>query len=224
MTVKTACFQNKKVILVCAKIKIMKKIFFILFCISSSIYAQYPVLSTTSLIDPLSDVKFNTNGNYAVDTNNELDQYVGLWRYNQNGVLFELLIEKRIKYMGTKIEYQNGLWYNYSDCALFRYKLVKNGSTLYDNLNTPIPQFGWSSQGLKYGIYNYISGSIIDYTRNVLGSVDIKKLPTSGGQQKIFFNLGEGTYLLLNPISYYQGSSLPLFNIPTNGIEMVKVN
>ena len=201
----------------------MKKIIFIFFCISQTIYAQYYVLTTTSLTNPLIDVNFGKHGNYAVDTNNELDQYVGLWRYNQNGILFELQIDKRIKYM-SKIEYQNNFWYDYRDCVLLRYKLVRNGVEIYDNLNTTLPIINWESTGLKYGTSNFLDGKIIDFTRNVYASYEINKLTTNNGQQKIFFNMSEFTYMLLNPIEYYQGSSLPLFNIPINGIEMTKVN
>ena len=58
-----------------------------------NIYAQYPVLTTTSLAgDPNLDSNYSKSGNYAMDTNNERDQYVGLWRYQDNEILFELKI------------------------------------------------------------------------------------------------------------------------------------
>ena len=59
-------------------------------------YAQYPVLTTTSLTgNPTLDSNFLKSGNYAIDTNNERNQYVGLWRYENNEILFELKMEKR---------------------------------------------------------------------------------------------------------------------------------
>ncbi|WP_417369985.1 hypothetical protein [Flavobacterium beibuense] len=39
-----------------------------------------PVTSTTSLTNPDIDPNFGTNGNYAQDTTNERDQYVGTWQ------------------------------------------------------------------------------------------------------------------------------------------------
>ncbi len=72
------------------------------------IYAQYPVLTTTSLMkDEFEEPNHSKNGNYAKDINNERNQYEGLWRYNQNGVLFELKIEKKNQ-MLNKQEYNGG--------------------------------------------------------------------------------------------------------------------
>ena len=51
-------------------------------------FAQYPILTTTSLTgDPTMDANFLKSGNYAVDTNNERNQYVGLWRYQTSDIL-----------------------------------------------------------------------------------------------------------------------------------------
>ncbi len=70
-----------------------KIIILLLLCVNS-IFAQLPVLSITDITNPASDPtnepNFSKTGNYRKDINNERNQYVGLWRYNQDGVLFEL--------------------------------------------------------------------------------------------------------------------------------------
>ena len=68
---------------------------------------ELPVLSTTSLANSEDDLDISNNGNYAVDTNNERNQYVGLWEYNQNGIIFQLKIEKQDQII-NKIEYKVG--------------------------------------------------------------------------------------------------------------------
>ena len=73
----------------------MKKLHLILFLYTSLGFAQLPVTSTTSLSNPDSDPNFTSNGNYAQDTANERQQYVGTWEYNQNGILFQVKIEKK---------------------------------------------------------------------------------------------------------------------------------
>lgn len=64
-------------------------------------------------------------------------------------------------------------------------------------------------------------GRILDHTRNVVGSYTIKK--SAAQPDKIIFNLILGNYTLLNERSYYNDGQ-PLFSIPINGVEMVKVN
>jgi len=202
--------------------KTILKLIIILFV--QNTFAQYPVLSTTSLAgNPNMDSNYSKKGNYAIDTNNERDQYVGLWRYQNNEILFELKMEKRDQYL-TKIEYQGQVHYSYSDKIIFKYKLIKNGVVLYDNLDTTIPTEKYYSCALKYGENDYLYGSLLDVTRNVRGTVTVKRLPTSS-PDKIFFNLSSGGYSLLNPKEFYNNPpDVKLFNIPTDGIEMIRVN
>ena len=195
----------------------MRQLFFIIvFMLGLGCKAQnLPVLSTTSLANPDDDINISVNGNYAKDTNNERDQYVGLWQYNQNGILFQLKIEKADKVI-NKIEDK----YSYCDKIVLRYKLIKNGVTIHDNLNQATVDYV-TTWGLKQSSKNDLRGRILDYTRNLVGSYTVTKL--SGLPAKINFNLVLGDYRLLNPHSYYQDGQ-PLFSIPTGGIEMVKIN
>jgi hypothetical protein len=198
------------------------KIIIVLFI--QNTYAQYPVLSTTSLAgNPTIDSNFLKKGNYLIDTNNERDQYVGLWRYQQNGILFELKMEKRDQFL-FKVEYQGQLHYKYKDIIVFKYKLVKNGVVIYDNLNEIIPSENYYSQATKHGNSEFLSGSMFDMTRNVSASVSIKRLSTTN-PDKIFFNLSSGAYSLHNSKEFYNNPpGIKLFNIPTDGIEMIRVN
>jgi len=179
-----------------------------------------PVLSTTSLANEEDDLKIGNHGSYAVDTNNERDQYVGLWEYNQNGIIFQLKIEKKDKVV-RRYKF-NGVVTKYSFCdrVILKYKIVKNNIVIYDNLSelNVDPETGW---GLKKGSLQVLFGRILDRTRNVRGSYTIEKL--SGNPQKINFNLVLGDYKFLNDPSFYQDGQ-PLFSIPTGGIEMVKID
>ena len=122
-------------------------------------------------------------------------------------------MEKRDQFI-TKHIYQNQvLSYYYSDLIIFKYRLVKNGITIYDNLDSTIPTENYYSTALKYGVSDYLYGSLIDMTRNVMGTVSIKRLPATS-PDKIYFNLSSGAYSLLNPSSYYTNPpNIKLFNI-----------
>lgn len=202
--------------------KTILKLIIILFI--QNIFAQYPVLTTTSLAgDPRLDINFSKNGNYAIDTNNERDQYVGLWRYQNNEILFELKMEKRDQFL-FKIEYQGQINYKYADIIIFKYKLIKNGVVIYDNLDATIPNENYYSQAKKYGSFEFLSGIMFDMTRNVSASVSIKRLPASN-PDKIYFDLSSGAYSLHNSKEFYNNPpGVKLFNIPTDGIEMIRVN
>jgi hypothetical protein len=192
---------------------------FTLLFIVNIAFAQYPVESTTSLANEDDRYEHTKQGNYAMDTANEREQYVGLWRYQENGILFELKIELLNQKINLR-EFEEQSNYYYMDRVSIRYKLVKNGITLHDNINSPnIEQY--VSYGFKYGSSEYLRGRMIDYTRNVIGQYTIKKLNTS--PEKIIFNLGEFNYRRLNPDSFYQ-AGVKLFSIPVGDLEMVKVD
>lgn len=182
-------------------------------------FAQLPILTYTSHANYLHNKSHGTSGNYGVDTNNERDQYVGLWEYNMNGTLFQLKIEKVDQFLvNLNFNNQNPNSYYYNDVVIFKYKLIKNGVTLYDNLNTPI--LNNFSQGTKLASNSYLGGRFIEYYRGVNTLCEITKL--SAIPEKINFNISRHIYSLLNPASFYQ-DGLPLFFIPANGIIMNKI-
>lgn len=199
----------------------MKHLFFILSFICCACNAQeLPVIKTLSLANSEDDINIGDNGTYAIDTNNERDQYVGLWEYNQNGIIFQLKIEKEDK-VQNKIEYNGEIsHYNYIDKVVLRYKLIKQGIVIYNNLNEESIDYV-TAYGTKRASFNFLSGRLLDHTRNVVGSYTISK--QWGTPATIIFDLNLGNYTLQNPRSYYNDGQ-PLFSIPTGGIIMTKIN
>jgi len=183
--------------------------------------AQLPVTSTTSFSNPNHESEHGKNGNYAIDTANERNQYVGLWEYNQNGTLFQVKMEKVDQYLNQGVYNGNVINYNYADVIMFKYRLVKNGVEIYNDLNQVwFPKSYNTSIATKISSANYLYGSFIDQTRKVGGRVSITKLNTT--PEKIIFDVSLGGYYFLNPPGYYDDNQ-PLFTFPTGGIEMVKI-
>jgi hypothetical protein len=164
---------------------------------ANSLFGQnYPVLTTTSLADnPRSDINYGKTGNYAVDTNNERDQYVGLWRYEGNGMIFDLKIEKVDKY-----RIGEGQYYCFDDIVILRYRIVQNGIELYNNLNANIYYENYlKAYGSKDGSVNHLSGQILDVTRNVACSYFIVKSSTN--PEKIKFDIMDGVIVGYSPLT-----------------------
>src|SRR5690554_5885496 len=126
----------------------MKKIIIIIVIFMGyNVFSQdLPILSTTSLANP---EYISEKGSYGMDTANERQQYVGLWRYNENGILFELKIELKNQSL-NKIENQGIVhYYTYRDIVTLKYKLVKNGVELHNDLDLPYQEEGYNSYGVK---------------------------------------------------------------------------
>ena len=201
--------------------KIYIKIIAILF-VNIVIAQEPPVLSTTSLANAAQNLDIAKEGNYAMDTANQRNQYVGTWQYNQNGVLFQIKIEKKDKYLNEGIYNGQRVFYNYRDVVTFKYRLVKNGVTIYNNINqTSFPASAYIPIATKKGSNTYLYGGFHDATNNVVGSVSITRQNTTPA--KITFNLNRYDYDLRNPHSSYDPNQ-PLFTVPTGSIEMVKIN
>lgn len=199
----------------------VRKLYLLLVLTSFSLSARrLPVLSTTSLSNPAQRFEHVRYGNYAQDDNNLRNLYVGTWQYNQGGILFVIKLTKRDQVL-NKREFNGEIqYYDYADEIDVRYKLVKNGMVLFDNLNStdvsPIKSYGIAMVGYD------LDGRILDQTRNVIGDFTAKRLMISG-PPKILFDLNRFDYTMLNPSTYYQDGQ-PLFSIPTGEIEMIKID
>jgi len=191
----------------------------ILLLITSCLFAQYHVLTTTSLADT-SEVALHTNiGNYAMDTANEREQYVGTWEYNQNGILLQVKIEKKDEHFVQSKDIPDH--YFYIDILSLKYRLVKNRQEIFNNLDQIVfTGTDYISATYKIGGDDFLHGNFIDKTRNIIGLVTIRKLNTN--PEKITFEVPLESYYLMNPNEYYDDGQ-PLFSIPTGEIEMVKV-
>jgi hypothetical protein len=190
----------------------------IMLLLANSLFGQnYPVLTTTSLAgNPRNDINYAETGNYAIDTSNERDQYVGLWRYEGNGMIFDLKIEKVDKY-----RIGEGQYYRFSDMVILRYRVVQNGVELYNNMNATIYYENYlKSSGSKDGSVNYLSGQILDVTRNVSCSYFIVKSSTN--PEKIKFDIMDGECSKGYAKSFYNDDR-PLLDIPIYEVEMVKI-
>ena len=93
---------------------------------------------------------------------------------------------------------------------------------IYNNLDITIPNENYYSRATKHGNSEYLSGSMFDMTRNVSAVVLINRIASN--PDKIFFNLSSYSYSLRNPKEFYNNPpDVKLFNIPTDGIEMIRV-
>ena len=202
----------------------MKTLYLILLLFTNCLLAQeLPVLSTTSLANPdHNNSIFCNDGNYAQDTANEREQYVGTWEYREKNVLFQLKIEKGDKHL-TKWE-NNGKVsrYNYSDVVFFKYKLIVKGNVIFDNLNQDIYfQEDVYPLATKMGSHEDLGGIFIDVTKNIGSTLTIKRLNTAPA--KIIFNLSSINSFPLKPGQDYNPDH-PDFTVPTGEIEMIKIN
>jgi hypothetical protein len=201
------------------------KTFYKIFCliVINSTFAQLPTLSTTSLANSAEDLDNTNNGNYAIDTANERQQYVGIWEYSNSNTLFQIKIEKVDKYF-YGIYYQGRLQGNYffMDAVKIKYKIVVDGVVLFDNLNETNLSLVRGT-GTKLGSDPYLHGSIIDEITKVGVRYEIYKTSATG-PEKIIFKGQRGTMYALRPrtnITAPDGS--PTF-IPLNEIEMIKID
>ena len=198
-------------------------LFIATFFLFGNVYCQNHVLSTTSLANSAEDLDKTNNGNYAIDTANERQQYVGTWEYSNSNTLFQIKIEKVDKYF-YGIYYHGRLQggYFFMDAVKIKYQIVVDDIVLFDNLNeTNLDLVGGS--GTKLGSDPYLHGSIIDEITKVGVRYEIYKTSATS-PEKIIFKGQRGTMYALRPrtnITAPDGS--PTF-IPLNEIEMIKID
>lgn len=202
----------------------MKKIILVLVIVFfNTIQAQnYPVLRTVSIEQSLDENYNELSGDYIKDTNNLLNPYVGIWKYEGNGMIFILKIQKVEQYLST---YNDGT-YKFSDRVFVTYKFVKNDVTLVDNLNEPLVNTFTNGNGKKFGRYwfnlslDYISGVITDIPLNITTSSDIYPInPVGGTFNTIKIQYNGMNSLRGNPADFYEGK--PTFMIP-NFVELIR--
>ena len=189
----------------------------ILCCMLQAYSQQYPVLTVTNQVLSKTDDNYSMKGNYAKDVGNIRNQVVGSWRYQTPDILLELKIEKRDKEL-----YRMGeTFYNFDDIIIIKYKLVKNGVVLHDNLNSILPQnntgyhnydLNFISEGIYYDATYTFRGFINDYYRQVLCTYKLQKTNLNG-QEKLLLNISNGNYRIYGDASMYTPSQ-KLFSLP----------
>ncbi|MDR6968561.1 hypothetical protein J2X31_002584 [Flavobacterium arsenatis] len=206
---------------------IPKAIVTIVFLFTISMQAQFPILRTVSYSQTRLVNYSYQNGDYIKDTSDQLNSYIGTWKYfGTNKILTLKLV--RINQFFSKI-IPTSSYYYYIDQIVLTYKLEdNNGNIIFDNTNiTPTNQF---VIGNGIGSYlsgkedaNYINGIFQDFTTNVLVSrCEISKVATATGQpEKIFFKLFKNHSSYMSTPSNYQPGVTPFFSVPNN-IELIK--
>lgn len=192
-------------------------------------YSQYyPVLSTTNQAFTATDNNYMEKGNYAKDIGNIRDQLVGTWRYQTPSITLELKIEKRDK----EFYETNFSRYRFMDLIYIKYKLVKNGVTLHNSLNTVLPitisntlNTFYSLNFVSYGFYQNntytFRGFINDYYRQVLCDYTLQKT-TINGQDKLLLDISDGNYRKYGDKSMY-APGIDLFSLPLEPIVLNKI-
>ncbi|MDR6967132.1 hypothetical protein J2X31_001139 [Flavobacterium arsenatis] len=209
----------------------MKTKVILIFVMLASIYSyaqQPPVVRTLSYLQKRASSYSPESGDYIKDFQNQLSPYIGTWRYEGNGKIFTLKLQRVNKvFWGQSY---SDITYFYSDYIILTYKLQDtNGNIIHDNTNL-VPTTMFSSE---FGYLcidesdDYIDGSFRDFTTNVLVShCKITKLVTTAGQpDKIYFELFESHTSLRKtpnqPTNYIPGVT-PLYSVP-NRIELVRI-
>ncbi|WP_448607551.1 DUF6705 family protein [Paenimyroides ceti] len=198
----------------------------ILCCMLQAYSQQYPVLTVTNQVLSKTDDNYSMKGNYAKDVGNIRNQVVGSWRYQTPDFLLELKIEKRDKEFSGISATQ----YRFKDIIIIKYKLVKNGMVLHDNLNATIPfnsiqnqayDINYISDGYYYDTSYTFKGFINDYYRQVLCSYEMQKTNLNG-QEKLLLNISNGNYRIYGDASMYT-TSQKLFSLPLGPILLDRV-
>jgi hypothetical protein len=209
------------------KIKTMKKLILVLALVFfTTIQAQtYPVLRTVSIEQSLDENYNEISGDYVKDVNNILNPYIGTWKYEGNGMIFILKIQKVEQF----ISISNINTYYLKDELIVTYKFVKDGIVLVDNLNEPLINTFYNvgnNIGRKYGSYwfnlslDYISGVITDIPLNITTSSDIYPVnPVGGTFNRIKIQYNGMNSIKGNPAEFYIGK--PTFMIP-NFVELIR--
>lgn len=198
-----------------------------------TMYAQqFPILRTVSY-EQRNLFTYNLqSGDYIKDVNNQLDAYVGTWKYISPDRTLTLKMVRINEFLIKNLSNNPDDFYAYKDVIILKYKLEdSNGNVIFDNLNSVIPSFMTNEVGsVLDGDENtdFINGTFKDYTKMVMvGRCKIKKLPSIAGQpEKIYFELFENhSSVLRNPANNYQ-PYIPyvpgqLYSVP-NRIELIK--
>ncbi|QQV03648.1 MULTISPECIES: DUF6705 family protein [Chryseobacterium] len=182
--------------------------------------AQQPVLRTLTFEESFDENYFYKKGDYVKDTQNQLDPYVGIWKYQGTEKTLILKIQK------VTMFYEN-IGKTYIDVLIITYKYVKNGVVVVDNLDIPVinnfdntavtnrKKYGTFSLN-KYNNELFLSGSITDIPLNILTNTDIYPIDFNiiGVTPKIKIQYNGLMSYRGNPASFYVGK--PTFELPNN--------
>jgi len=149
---------------------------------------------------------FNNNGEYLKDFNNNLDKFIGIWKWEDGNSSFTIKFEKV-----SMVSYQPYANY-YADIIIGRYKYIQNGSTIIDNLNEVFDyKFYPISTVFNQINLNNLYISFIDYAKDKSGRGHIELDTTTSPPQLLWNVIGNSKILIDDEISN-NSWSLPVGN------------
>ncbi|MDY0091020.1 MAG: hypothetical protein RBR78_11725 [Flavobacteriaceae bacterium] len=211
--------------------KTILKILLIILFFTNVTFAQFPIVRTVSYEQSRLINYDHQKGDYIKDINNQLDPYVGTWKYIGTDKILTLKLTRVNEFLLKAPNNSPNAYYGYFDEIVLTYKLEDNsGNIIFDSTNLPnVTQHTDGYGGFLNGKEdsNYINGVFKDFTKMVsVARCEITKVATPAGQpEKIYFELFENHSMpLINPatgeryVDYIPGQ---LYSVP-NRIELIK--
>lgn len=152
------------------------------------------------------------NITYVKDTNNRLNQFVGTWKGNYNGKLYEIKLEKKINY---KNEPNDGLSW---DMIIGRIKITDNsGNVIYTSMSKPDNDtYFW---GYNFQKRSYVMHFVGNYNCLESGDVFIETKLNNPTEMTLYYSEDKDGFL--NPAKCPNFSSFtPL--LPGNKMTLTK--
>jgi len=175
-------------------------------------YSQTPIL-------PLGDVR-DINGAYYKDLNNQLDPFVGTWKYTNGNTSLTITLQKKLIQ-----EFQDGGYHFFHDILAGEYKYIENNIEKINTLSEFSVQkgpFEYSITGnILFGQGKYLRTEFSQYDVNIPGmetAMFFERVDFNGVQKlKLIFKMTEG------PIEV-EGQSYPnpYFTLPFGEYILIK--
>lgn len=184
-----------------------------------------PILNYKTFNNDITEGNTIEKGDYYQDTNNVLNQFVGIWQYQNGTTTFILKIRRVNQFL---CQAPNSDYYYYQDNIIVNYKIIKNNVVLIDELNKPLV-YKLTDSNRYNNYFRYypnqgISGTFQDLTNNVfVDSILKREFTPSGATPQLHFLVSiNGSTHRGNPREFYQGMS-SMLTIP-NDINLVKID
>ncbi|WP_294251739.1 DUF6705 family protein [uncultured Chryseobacterium sp.] len=152
------------------------------------------------------------NITYVKDTNNRLNQFVGIWKGNYDSKQYEIKLEKKVNY---KTEPNDGLSW---DMIIGRIKVTDNsGNTIYNSMNRPDNDtYFW---GYNFQKRSYVMHFVGNYDCLESGDVFIETRLNNTNEMTLYYSQDKDG--LLNPAKCPNFSTYIPF-LPTQKMILIK--
>ncbi len=147
---------------------------------------------------------FNNSGEYLKDFDNNLDKFIGAWKWEEGNSSFIIEFEKR-----EMVSYQPYFNY-YADIIIGKYKYVENGIEIVNNLNQSFDYIFYPIKtSFNQSNLNNLYISFIDYTKDKSGKGHIE-LDTTTNPPQFLWSVGGNSKVLIDGETSIEGWSLPI--------------